>query len=44
MGVLISVPQGRPVLMAQEWAPFSVLWDTQAALPLPPCARLAQAT
>lgn len=23
--------------------PFSVLWDAQAALPLPPCARLAQA-
>ena len=23
MGVLISVPQGWPVLMAREWAPFS---------------------
>ena len=44
MGVLISVPQGWPVLVAQEWAPFSVLWDAQAALPLPPCAHLAQAT
>lgn len=43
-GVLILVPQGRPVLMAREWPPFSVLWDAQAAPPLPPCACLAQAT
>lgn len=37
MGVLVLVPQGWPVWVAWEWAPFSVLRDAQAALPFSMC-------
>lgn len=36
-------PQGWPVWVAWEWAPFSVPRDAQAALPFSMCPNLAQA-